>query len=71
MILKFQKPLATNDPHPQVLITNKNGDVIWFRPYQGPLKLKFGDRVKFYADCRIIGQSFVFHKMQEVEDQDW
>jgi hypothetical protein len=71
MILKFQKPLASSEPDPPVLVYNENRTFEITLPFDSdtPYRYLFLFVNKFYANCSIIDDEPVIRKI--IEDQGW
>lgn len=70
MIVKIQKPLATNEILPQALIYNKNRNVTLFLPFEQVQKLFREGELKVYHNAHINDAGELVIE-ERVRDQDW
>lgn len=71
MILKIQRPLATNETVPMALIYNHDRSVEAYIPYDKELAEVFGEAQKMYWLCNVpLGRGYI-KMVREVEWQDW
>ena len=68
MIVKLQKPLATNGT-PMVRVYNKDRSQDFLAMYTKEVADMYGDKLKFYADIDLKARKMNIKKI--VEDQPW
>jgi hypothetical protein len=69
MILKFQKPLASSEDNPPILVYNENRTFTTTLPFNNHYRPFFEFVDKFYANCSIVDDEVVIKKV--IQDQGW
>jgi hypothetical protein len=71
MILKFQKPLASSEDNPPILVYNENRTFEVTVPFDSNHHCRYLFQLvdKFYANCTIIDGEPVIKKV--INDQGW
>lgn len=72
-IFKFQRPIMSTDPNPEMLVYNESGKITLQVPFTKWYEDWFGDELKIYAKCRwqLRGKHVTIEILNEVEDEDW
>ena len=72
MILKVQRPLATNDPTPHVLVYNEDRSVMEQMSLADPSLYEwFGDDFKMYVDARLWADGCLQLVARRFEEPSW
>lgn len=77
MIVKIQRPLATNELVPQVLMYDQSRELMIYLPYDDDMKQQFGDDLKQYWEVELDstdgppGTPPIVNFVKQVEDQPW